>query len=78
MNYDEAAMKLTLTFAYVLHRKKLENPTYRKQLGAVIADLFAIDPEIVTTDTKSAALLDTNAQAVAAIMGGGEPVHGTI
>lgn len=78
MTYDDEHARLTLTFAYVLHRKKLENPTYRKQLGAVIADLFQLEPEIITTDTKSAANLDSNAQAVAAIMGGGEPVHGTI
>lgn len=78
MNYDESAQKLSLTFTYVLHRKKLENPTYRKQLGAVIFNLFAFDPEIVITDTKASIKLDDDAQAIAAIMGGGEPVSGTV
>lgn len=78
MHYDEAGQRLTLTFTYVIHRKKIENPTYRKQLGAVIFDLFQLNPEIITTDTKSAAALNTDAQAVAAIMGGGEHVSGTI
>jgi DNA polymerase III subunit gamma/tau len=76
--YDDGAQRLTLTFAYVLHRKKLENPTYRKQLGAVISDLFGIDPELIITDTKAQAELDGDARAVAAIMGGGEPVSGTV
>jgi DNA polymerase-3 subunit gamma/tau len=78
MTYDEISHQLTLTFAYVLHRKKLENPLYRKQLGSVIYNLFQFQPEIITTDTKSAAALNPDAQAIAAIMGGGEPVSGTI
>lgn len=78
MTYDESAARLTLCFAYVLHRKKLENPTYRKQLGAVMHDLFGTEPELIVTDTKSISTLDDDAQAVAAIMGGGEPVSGTI
>lgn len=76
--YDAKVNKLTLTFGYMLHRKKLENPTYRKQLGAAIFDLFKIEPEIIITDTKSALALDSDAQAVAVIMGGGEPVRGTV
>lgn len=76
--YDDSKQILTLTFTYVIHRKKIENPTYRKQLGAVINDLFQLQLEIVTTDTKSAAALNKDAQAVADIMGGGEPVSGTI
>ena len=76
--YDEAKPSLTLTFSYVLHRKKLENPTYRKQLGSVIYNLFGLNPEIIITDIKSAATLDEDAQTVAAIMGGGEPIRGTI
>lgn len=78
VDYDDTKQQLTLTFIYVIHRKKIENPTYRKQLGAVIFDLFQLQPEIITTDTKSAAALNTDAQAVAAIMGGGEPVSGAI
>lgn len=78
VDYDNATQQLTLTFTYVIHRKKIENPTYRKQLGTVIFDLFQLSPEILTTDTKTAAALNTDARAVAAIMGGGEPVSGTI
>lgn len=78
MSYDEAAQKLHLNFIYAIHRKKLENPTYRKQLGSLIHDLFGFDPEIVITDAKSQAALNEDAQTVAAIMGGGEPVSGTI
>lgn len=78
MSYDEAAQKLHLNFIYAIHRKKLENPTYRKQLGSLIHDLFGFDPEIIITDAKSQAALNEDAQTVAAIMGGGEPVSGTI
>lgn len=78
MNYDEEAQKLHLNFIYAIHRKKIENPTYRKQLGSLIHDIFGFDPEIVITDAKSQAALNEDAVAVAAIMGGGEPVSGTI
>ena len=77
MNYDPQAHRLTLTFVYALHRKKLENATYRKQLGSVITDLFGAEPDIVITDVKSTKL-DDEASAVAAIMGGGEAVHGAV
>lgn len=76
--YDDSKPSLTLTFSYALHRKKLENPTYRKQLGGVIYNLFGLNPEIIITDIKSAATFNEDAQAVAAIMGGGEPIRGTI
>lgn len=76
--YDDAEPSLTLTFGYVLHRKKLENPTYRKQLGSVIHNLFGLTPEIIITDIKSAVALNDDARAVADIMGGGEPIRGTI
>jgi DNA polymerase-3 subunit gamma/tau len=78
MNYDETAQKLHLNFIYAIHRKKIENPTYRKQLGSLIHDMFGFDPEIIITDAKSQAALNEDAVAVAAIMGGGEPVSGTI
>lgn len=78
MTYVEVPSTLTLTFSYVLHRKKLENPTYRKQLGSVIYNLFGLNPEIRITDIKAAAELNEDAKAVAAIMGGGEPISGTI
>jgi DNA polymerase-3 subunit gamma/tau len=78
MTYDEAKQQLKLNFIYAIHRKKLENPTYRKQLGSVIKNAFNLDPEIIITDAKSQNALDEDAVAVAAIMGGGEPVSGTI
>lgn len=78
MDYDNTQQQLTLTFTYMLHRKKLEHPTYRKQLSAVIHSLFGLEPSIVITDIKSTASLDESAQAIAAIMGGGEAISGTI
>jgi DNA polymerase-3 subunit gamma/tau len=79
VDFDEELNQLTLRFTYVLHRKKLENPTYRKQLGSVIHDLYGLDPEIIIKDKNSPKpALDSAAEAVAAIMGGGEPISGTI
>jgi DNA polymerase-3 subunit gamma/tau len=78
MSYSETDTRLTLSFTYVLHRKKLENPTYRKQLSSAIHDLFGIDPEIIIADNTLSATLNDDAQTVAAIMGGGEPIRGTI
>lgn len=78
MTYDEATNILSLSFAYVLHRKKLENPQYRKQLGSVIHDLCGLNPEMKITDTKSTMSLNAEAKAIADIMGGGEPISGTI
>lgn len=78
MKYDEATQQLYLNFIYAIHRKKIENPTYRKQLGSLIHDLFGFDPEIIISDAKSQAALNDDAVAVAAIMGGGEPVSGTV
>jgi len=76
--YDKTAQRLTLQFTYALHRKKIENPTYRKQLGAVMRDVCGVEPEIIVSDTKSSGALNDDAKAVAAIMGGGEPVSGAI
>jgi DNA polymerase-3 subunit gamma/tau len=78
VTYDEDKQQLALTFVYILHRKKLENPTYRKQLSSVIYNLFGSSPEIIITDSKPASTLNEDAQAVAAIMGGGEPIRGTV
>lgn len=78
MTHDSARNTLTLTFSYTLHRKKLENPTYRKQLSAVMYDLYGVEPEMIITDTKSAKDLNADAKAIADIMGGGEAVSGTI
>lgn len=77
-NYDANTNTLSLNFAYAIHRKKMENPASRKQFGAMLNNIFGLNPQLDITDQKSAAALDTNAQAVAAIMGGGEPVSGAI
>lgn len=77
-SYDEAANILSLNFEYAIHRKKMENQASRKQFGALMNNLFGLNPELKITDQKSTAALDTDAQAIAAIMGGGEPVSGTI
>jgi len=63
---------LTLNFIYTLHRKKLEQPQYRAQLTALIKDVCGLSPTVVVKDGKA---LDETASAVAAIMGGGEPVN---
>lgn len=70
---------LHLTFAYALHRKKLENATYRAQLSAVIKDLFGITPSIMVDDTKHpASPKDPTIDAVADIMGGGEIIEADV
>lgn len=70
---------LRLTFAYALHRKKLENATYKNQLTSVIKDLFGLTPEIVVEDTKHTATPEDPAiKAVADIMGGGEIVNESV
>jgi hypothetical protein len=67
--------QLQLTFAYALHRKKLEQPVYRQQLSAVLDDVCGINPDITVLqnahDNKKN-IKDDKAQTVAAIMGGGE------
>lgn len=78
IDYNDKAQQLHLNFIYAIHRKKIENPTYRKQLSTLIHDLFGFDPEIIISDNKSQKPLNDDAVAVAAIMGGGEPVSGTI
>ena len=77
-SYDSGSNVLKLTFIYAIHRKKMENPASRKQFGAVLNNLFSLNPELNITDAKSEAALDDDAQAVAAIMGGGEPIRGAI
>ena len=69
---------LRLEFAYALHRKKLENPTSRNQLSAVLKDLFGIVPTIEITEVGKRKELTPAEQGVAAIMGGGEPVSATV
>lgn len=70
-SYDDDSKTLTLRFAFALHRKKLENPTYHKQLVNVIDDLFGFVPTVRIVDAKTTpAELDSDAAAIAAIMGG--------
>lgn len=66
---------LTLTFSYALHRKKLENATYRNQLGSIIAHTCGVSPQIVVTSNTAAKPQETElTRSVADIMGGGEVV----
>ena len=76
--YDQETNILTLVFEYTLHRKKLENRTYRNQLGSVLNDLFGINPQLAIKDKNSPGLKSSDAEAVAVIMGGGELVSGAI
>ena len=64
--------KLTLYFVYALHRKKLEQSQYHAQLSRLIHDVCGVTPTIAIKDGKT---MTEEASAVAAIMGGGEPVH---
>ena len=67
---------LTLTFAYALHRKKLEQNQYQTQLRRAIQELFGIHPELRIQDTTSQiAAHDDTAKNVADLMGGGERVR---
>lgn len=77
MHFEDSSKSLTLRFAYALHRKKLENPTYRKQLCAVFTNLYGYEPTITISDSKSQPM-NEEVLSVAAIMGGGEVVNGTI
>lgn len=63
---------LTLSFMFALHRKKLQQAQYHGQLTALITDVCGDCPQIVITDGKT---MSADASAVAAIMGGGEPVN---
>lgn len=69
---DYADGTLTLHFMYALHRKKLEQSLYHTQLSSLITDLHGSCPMIVIKDGKT---MSDDASAVAAIMGGGEPVN---
>lgn len=68
---------LTLSFEYVIHRKKLENAKYRSALVKIITDICGACPEIALQDKKSAPL-PTEAAAVADIMGGGDSVNALV
>lgn len=63
---------LTLSFTYALHRKKLEQSQYHTQLTKLITDVCGSCPTIVIAN---GAVMSEDAQAVAAIMGGGDPVN---
>lgn len=78
VQYEETTQNLQLGFTYAIHRKKIENPTYRKQLRNLMHDLFGFVPEVTIIDATNKASLNEDALAVAVIMGGGEPVSGTV
>lgn len=79
--------KLTLSFNFILHKKKIDNPKYRAQLAAVISQICQQCPEIVavidktkaaksappeTTKQPPAATNSSPAAMIIDIMGGGE------
>lgn len=70
MEYSDGT--LTLHFMFALHRKKLEQSQYHSQLTSLITDVCGSCPTIVIKDGKT---MSEDASAVAAIMGGGEPVN---
>lgn len=70
MEYSDGI--LTLHFMFALHRKKLEQSQYHSQLTSLIIDVCGSCPTIVIKDGKT---MSDDASAVAAIMGGGEPVN---
>ena len=63
---------LTLHFMFALHRKKLEQSQYYGQFTKLVTDVCGGCPTIVIKDGKT---MSEEATAVAAIMGGGEPVN---
>lgn len=68
--------RITLTFSYALHRKKLENAVYRNQLTSVIHHTCGAAPElIITGGAKTKPQPTEETRAVADIMGGGEVVN---
>lgn len=70
MEYSDGT--LTLYFMYALHRKKIEQSQYHTQLTSLVTDICGSCPTIVIKDGKT---MSEQASAVAAIMGGGEPVN---
>lgn len=66
--------RLTLTFHYALHRKKMESDKYRLHLVQIIQDMYAVAPEIVA-ENEAEPVLNTKMSEVADIMGGGEAVQ---
>lgn len=72
---DYLENKLTLSFQYALHRKKLEQAQYRTQLSRVIQDVCGINPEVIITDQTTKIASDDPAKKVADLMGGGERVN---
>lgn len=65
--------RVVFRFQYALHRKRLEQPTYRTQVARLIQDVCHVSPEIVI-EHGTAGAHDETTQQVAAIMGGGESV----
>ncbi len=63
---------ITLTFGFKLHRTKMNDEKQRRELVAIITNLYGSCPEIVIA--ADGGKLDATAAAVADIMGGGEAV----
>ncbi len=72
---DFSNNRLTLSFKYALHRKKMQQPQYKAQLASLISDTFGISPEIVIAEDSPQLAADPTAREVASIMGGGEVVE---
>lgn len=73
---DASTDRITLTFSYALHRKKLENAVYRNQLMSVIKNTCGVTPELVLEGGVKAKPQPTKeTEAVADIMGGGEVIN---
>lgn len=77
--YDLPNRQLTLTAKYALHSKRLEETKAKQLLGQLVGEAVGDVPTIVVIvgaggHMKESSQLDPAAQAVAEIMGGGEPV----
>lgn len=70
---DVTPTEIRLSFAYALHRKKMNDPKSREQLAKVVTALYGHSPDIVV-EASAAKPLDKAAADVADIMGGGEAV----
>ena len=72
-SYEINGNTLVLYTSNAFYKKKLDDPKHRQNLGIALAKIDAGDPDIETIPT-AAPPKDSQAAAVAAIMGGGEQV----
>jgi DNA polymerase-3 subunit gamma/tau len=85
--YDESANQLTLQFRYTLHRKRIEEVKSKAIICKAFAEVMGTAPVLATElheapqatpgrpEETMSITLDTTAQSVADIMGGGVPVQ---